>query len=112
MRQVPPIVAQLTPGFEAWVVGSAATPGIDLAKVRDFDILVPYAHWVGAAMLIPADAKPNTLGGWKFSVVMNGYQIVIDVWPGDLGWLMTNDMAKAAWHPRSGTRLFKVEEGK
>jgi len=39
-------------------------------------------------MLIPKDAKPNTFGGWKFNVMMDGYQITIDVWPGDLGWLM------------------------
>lgn len=110
MRQVPQIVAQLTHGFEAWVVGSAARKDTDLSKVRDFDILVPFSQWVGAAMLIPADAKPNTFGGWKFNTVMNGYQIVIDVWPGDLGWLMCNDMAKAAWHPRSGARLVKVED--
>jgi len=31
----------------------------------------------------PKDAKPNTFGGWKFNVMMDGLQITIDVWPGD-----------------------------
>ena len=110
MRQVPSVVAQLTHGFEAWIVGSAAKAGADLSKVRDFDILVPYSHWTQAAMLIPPDAKPNTFGGWKFTTVMNGYQITIDLWPGDLAWLLTNHMAKYAWHPRSGTRITKEIE--
>lgn len=107
MRKVPSIVAKLTHAHEAWIVGSAAMPGVDLGKVRDFDILVPYANWTAAAMLVPDDAKPNTFGGWKFTTTMNGYQIVVDLWPGDLAWLMTNHMAKWAWHPRSGTRLKK-----
>ncbi len=109
MRQVPSIVVQLTAGFEGWIVGSAAKEGVDLSKVRDFDILIPYANWVQAAMLIPSSAKPNTFGGWKFVTHMNGFEILVDVWPGDLAWFMTNHLAKAAWHPRSGTRLVKTE---
>jgi hypothetical protein len=91
---------------EAWLVGSAAAPGADLTLVRDFDLLVPFHHWVVAAMLIPSDAKPNMFGGWKFINQGN----VIDVWPGDLNWLLLNKAARYALHIRSGTRIGKIDE--
>jgi hypothetical protein len=55
-------------------------------------------------MLIPLDAKVNTFGGFKCKC--GDYEI--DVWPGDLGALMQNQLAKHAWHPRSGARLVKI----
>jgi len=106
MKNLPAIVCQLAHAAEAWVVGSAAAPGADLTTVRDFDILVPFSHWVVAAMLIPHDAKPNKFGGWKFTSFGN----VIDVWPGDLAWLLTNKASQYAWHVRSGVRVSKITE--
>lgn len=107
MRTIPSIVAQLTHGFEAWVVGSSANPKTDLSAVRDWDLLVPYAYWHQAAMMIPAGAKPNTFGGWKFEVVENGYRHTIDLWPGDLCWFLQNSATSWIWQPRSGVRWKK-----
>ena len=101
MHVLPSLVCKLTHAHEAWVVGSAAKPDADHATVRDYDVLVPLTHWQNAAMLIPEDAKPNTFGGWK--CVSEGREV--DVWPGDLAWLMTNRAASWAWHPRTGVRL-------
>ncbi|MDP1712680.1 MAG: hypothetical protein Q8K86_09520 [Candidatus Nanopelagicaceae bacterium] len=69
-------------------------------KERDYDVVVPFYEWGKAAVLIPKNAKPNTFGGWK--CVSEGK--VVDVWPGDLGWLMQNAVLKNVWHPRSGVR--------
>ena len=98
---MPALVCKLAYAHEAWVVGSAAKPEVDHAAVRDYDILVPMDHWRAAAMLIPADAVPNTFGGWKCQ--SEGREV--DVWPGDLAWLMTNHLARWAWHPRTDTRI-------
>lgn len=104
MHSLPALVCKLAHGHEAWVVGSAARPDADLKTVRDFDLLVPFAHWQAAAMLIPADACPNTFGGWK----CQSEGLEVDVWPGDLGQLFTNARMKYAWHPRTGVRVVKV----
>lgn len=101
---MPSLVCKLAYAHEAWVVGSAASPDADHANVRDYDVIVPFEHWRAAAMLIPPDAKPNTFGGWK--CISEGREV--DVWPGDLSWLMTNKAAKWAYHPRTNTRLQSV----
>jgi len=103
MKHLPCIVVKLSV-FDAWIVGSAAAPDCDIATVRDIDLLVPFSHWREAALLMPPDARPNTFGGWKF--VSDGKEI--DVWPGELGSVMTNAAAKWAMHLRSGTRIVKV----
>lgn len=106
MRKLPTLVLKLTHGHEAWVVGSAAAPGADLATVRDFDVLVPYGEWQRAALLLPSDAKPNSFGGWKCQ--SEGREV--DVWPGDLGWLLTNKASQWAWHARTGVRVSVIPE--
>ena len=98
---MPALVYKLAYAHEAWIVGSSAEPNCDLLTVRDFDLLVPFSHWQQAAMLIGREAKPNTFGGWKCKC--EGREV--DVWPGDLAWLMTNKRARWAWHPRTNTRL-------
>jgi hypothetical protein len=98
---IPALVCKLAYAHEAWIVGSAATPDCNHANVRDYDVLVPMDQWRKAAMLIPLDATPNTFGGWKCQ--SEGREV--DVWPGDLGWLMTNYLARWAWHPRTNTRI-------
>jgi hypothetical protein len=101
---LPRIAIKLSHIHEAWVVGSAADPSKDPAFCRDIDILVPLTEWRQAALLIPPDAKPTMFGGWKFT--SDGREV--DVWPGELSWLMTNAKAKWAWHVKSGIRLHKI----
>lgn len=103
-RTMPKIVCALTHNHDAWVVGSAADP--QNANPRDYDVQVPFSEWGKAAHLIPADAKPNAFGGWK--CVSDGVEV--DVWPGELGWIMRQNRSRWAWHPSSGVRL-KKERG-
>lgn len=98
---LPKLVVALCTNFDAWIVGSAADPSND--NPRDIDVLVPIYSWGQACHLIPKNAKVNSLGGWKCFD-----DIEIDIWPGDLGWLMQSSRSKYAWHPRSGIRLQKV----
>lgn len=101
---MPALVHKLTYGHDAWVVGSAANPDADLSKVRDYDILVSMNNWREAALLISENATVNTFGGWKCQ--SEGKEV--DVWPGDLAWLLTNAVVKYAWHPRTNTRIASI----
>ena len=98
---LPKLVIALTHNCDAWIVGSSADPSVE--SPRDWDVIVPFNCWGLAAHLIPRDAKCNTFGGWK----CDSDGVEVDVWPGDLGWLMQHPKAKYAWHPRSGCRLKK-----
>ena len=97
----PPFVMRLTTNFDAWVVGSSAintgTPP------RDWDILVPWHRWHEATSMIPQNATPNSLGGWKFKIE----GVEIDMWPGDLSWLAQQPKFKCARHPRTNTLITK-----
>lgn len=95
---LPKLVLSLTHNFDAWIVGSAADPAN--TSPRDYDVLVPFSQWGPASQLIPRDAVPNSFGGWKCQ--SDGKEV--DVWPGELGWLMTKPKAKYVWHPASDTR--------
>lgn len=53
---------------------------------------------------MPDNAVPNTFGGWKCQ--SEGREV--DVFPGELSWLFTNDLAKYAFHPRSGKRIYSI----
>jgi hypothetical protein len=98
---LPPLVRRLVYGpCQAWIIGSAAQSDAVLDRVRDFDVLVPYAKWPEASLLIPAEAKPNTFGGWK----CESEGRVVDVWPDDIGRLLINNLTKAVWHPHSNQR--------
>jgi hypothetical protein len=99
MKHPPKLVCALAYGHDAWVVGSGAKE--DNADPRDWDVLVPFSEWFAAAMLIPKDAVPNAFGGWK--CMSDGKEI--DVWPGDLGYLLSLSPMSVAWHPKSGTRV-------
>lgn len=98
---LPKLVLALTYNHDSWIVGSAADP--TNTSPRDYDVIVPFSEWGKAAHLIPSDAKPNVFGGWK--CISEGQEV--DVWAGDLGWLMRQAKAKWAWHPSSGVRLKK-----
>jgi hypothetical protein len=102
MKFLPELVAKLTHAHDAWIVGSAANP--DNKTPRDYDVQVPYSEWGKACMLIPKDAKRNSFGGFKCQC--EGLEI--DVWPGELGWIMQRPMCLWAWHPASGIRLNKI----
>lgn len=97
----PKLVLLLTHNHDAWIVGSAADP--QNLNPRDYDIQVPFYEWGPACGLIPHDAKINSFGGLKCQ--SDGFEI--DVWPGDLGWIMQRPKAKWAYHPKSGVRLKK-----
>lgn len=83
---------------DAWIVGNLSEHG----EARDWDVLVSFTNWKEAAALVPVDAKPNSFGGWKF--IEEGF--AIDVWPGDMAWLMTNEKFKTAWHPKTNRKIF------
>jgi hypothetical protein len=103
MNHLPAIVSKLCYAHEAWIVGSAA---LDINNANDYDVLVSFAHWKDAAMLIPEEARPNSFGGWKFT----NDGATIDVWPGDLVWFLTNNIVQAIWHPRSGSRFRRINK--
>ena len=97
----PKLVLALTHCHDAWIVGSGADP--NNKEPRDYDILVPYSQWQKASSLIPMDAKVNTFGGFK--CISDG--IEIDVWAGDIGWLMQRPGCTYVLHLASGIRFKK-----
>lgn len=99
-----PIATKITQQFDAWVVGGAAFPGVENPK--DIDILVPAYRWHEAALVIPPTAEPNSFGGWKF----RDGDTMVDVWPGDLGWIMQNRKTIHVWHPRTGVRFSRSHD--
>lgn len=102
-RTLPEAVCKFCYAHNAWLVGGAARQG---ETPRDYDVVVPFAHWQAAAMLIPRDARPNPFGGWKFT--SEGCEI--DVWPADIGQLMTNAMVVDLYHPQTGARFQRQSE--
>ena len=104
MTVLPALVAQLVYVCDAWIIGSAAAPDADLAQVRDFDVLVPFANWPQAAALIPSTAEPNTFGGWK----CQSFGREVDVWPDSLDRILVRVLNSHIWHPNSGVRWQKV----
>lgn len=95
---LPRLVLALTHAHDAWIVGGAANP--ENEQPRDFDIIVPFSKWQEACMLIPMDATVNHFGGWKCT----SEGVEVDVWCGDIGWLMSKSHCKYAWHVASGNR--------
>lgn len=98
MRSLPRIVNLLCHLHDAWIVGAINEP------IRDYDIIVSFANWREAVVLVPMNAKPNSFGGWKFT----DEEKTIDVWPGEMAWLMTNSAWSTAWHPKTNTTVRKV----
>ncbi len=105
-RALPVLVNQLCHLHGGWIVGSAAKPEVDLAKVKDYDVLIPFSHWKEAAVLVPEAAEVNSFGGWKCPTPEG---VSVDVWPGDLAWVLTNAAAEWAWHPQSGARWMRCD---
>lgn len=94
----PKLVLALTHAHDAWIVGSGADPDNEIP--RDYDVVVPFSNWQEASMLIPMDAAPNHFGGWKCM----SEQVEVDVWPGDIGWIMQRPQMKYIYHLKSGKR--------
>ena len=86
-----------------WIVGSTALPDREELG-SDVDILVPYSSWPTVARLIPDSARVTSQGGWRF--VQDG--VSVDVWPGDLGEMASQEAFVAAWCPKTGKRLLSV----
>lgn len=105
---LPKTILAWTTNFQAWIVGSAADPSNK--NPRDYDVIVPYSEWGRASHLIPKDAKVNSFGGWKF--YDEDYQCEIDVWPGELSFILLYYNAEWAWQPHYGKRfqVFDSEE--
>ncbi len=102
MRTLPKIVTQLCHLHDAWIVGRL--PEREDEEPRDYDVMVTFENWRKAVVLVPADARPNSFGGWKF---MDEGRTV-DVWPGDMAWVMSNAHWKAAWHPKTNTKVGRL----
>lgn len=99
MTNLPKLAFKIGINCNAWIIGSAADPQVNLATVRDIDIIVPFVNWHQAAALIPNYAFPNTLGGWKVPDT-----IPLDIWPDDLSRVMASSKTKFLWHPFSDIR--------
>lgn len=88
---LPRTVLLLSHHHDAWIVGSAANPTVE--KPKDYDVLVPFRNWQAASAMIPSFAVPNRFGGWNFDA--DG--ATMDVWPGDLSWVMQYHKCEWAW---------------
>lgn len=82
-----------------WILGGAAVPGA--SEIKDLDIMVEHHYWFLASSLIPREARVNTLGGFKWEEE----GLSIDMWPDELSRLVVRPKFKAAWHPKTDTRL-------
>lgn len=98
---IPSIVKQFSTNFGGWVIGSGCQE-----NPKDWDVLIPFSEWNRAAHLIPKDAKPNTFGGWKFTV--DG--VDIDVWPGELSFICNQAKFTEAWCPATGRRIKRSDQ--
>lgn len=103
-RVLPELVCKLCYSHGAWIVGGACVSD----EPRDWDVCVPLTRWKEACMLLPRDARVNAFGGLK--AVSEGQ--TIDVWPAELGDLMTNEQVQELWHPQSGARFSRSKSKK
>jgi len=93
-----PTSARKICNFGAWVVGGAILDD----DPKDIDLLIPWEHWPVVAALIPQDARPTNLGGWRWDE--DG--VTIDVWPDRLSRLLSRPgILTEAWHPLTGTHV-------
>lgn len=109
LANLPSLVRILCANHDAWIMGGAATVLLEsnggrdrekLDSVRDWDVHVPFHSWQAASHLIPKVAFPNRFGGWKITE----QDTVIDIWPGDLGQIVSGfQEAVHCIHPSSGT---------
>ena len=80
MKKLPTSIAILCRSG-AYIVGSYANYLIGTRKeFKDYDLIVPPDKWYIVSLLISKDAKINSYGGWKFTVLNNS----IDIWPSSI----------------------------
>lgn len=79
----------------SFVIGTYADP--DSKEDKDIDIAVTLSEWFTLAPFIPKDASPNSFGGWKFNTDEG---IEVDIWPEDIGKLMTTPNVKYMYNLR------------
>ena len=102
--KLPKVVMRLTHNFDAWIVGGAAAP---IPKEGcDIDVLIPFHRWHEASIITnDIDITINSFGGYRFESEGKS----IDMWPGDLSWILQRPKLKYAWHPASGRRFGIIE---
>ena len=103
LKQLPTLIRVWATNNGVWVVGSGAHINASIDNLKDIDILVPFHEWHSIAPYIPKDAKPNSFGGWKFTTE----GIEVDVWPGDVRFLLTSPLTEYVWHPSTDFRYVK-----
>ena len=106
IKDLPTLIRVWATNNNIWVVGGAADINATVETVEDIDILVPFHNWHSLAPYIPKDAQPNSFGGWKFTTE----GIEVDIWPGDIGFLLTSPLTKYVWHPATNFRYIKCGE--
>lgn len=99
-RDLPRFLRRLSAVADCWLVGSAAFAP-EGTSPKDWDVVVTPETWATAAVLIPADARPNTHGGWKFQV--DGVEF--DVWPDRIERLCLRPLFSGGVHLSSGFEL-------
>jgi hypothetical protein len=104
LKQLPSFIRIIATNNEVWIVGGAADINASIERLKDIDVLVPFHAWHAIAPHIPKDAKPNSFGGWKFTTEEG---VVIDIWPGDIGFLLKSHLTKYVWNPGSNLRYMK-----
>lgn len=107
----PPLVRSLCWGHDAWIVGSTAQALVENKSVSgDYDIVVPWKNWTGAALECTSffgsnsgqNLMANYFGGWK---IIDKENIEYDVWPDTLDRYLTQcpiHLRVVAVHPQSG----------
>lgn len=100
--EVPVSVLLFAEQYGCWLVGSRGTTQTAINEDSDWDLIVPFHLWHPAARCIPSDAKPTTLGGWRFT----GHDgAKIDIWPDSIGRVLIQHPSVGAYHLNSGTRI-------
>lgn len=83
LAKLPQTIRDFSDVATIWIVGSAALWLVDeeSPEPRDFDVIVPLAHWPSVSRLIPWKTPSNHFGGFKITDE-NGVEI--DVWGTEL----------------------------
>lgn len=103
---LPSWVRAICTNHDAWIVGGGANPYLT-EPPRDWDVLVPFDQWNVVAAALSNNhpgAGLNSFGGIKVTSATEA----VDIWPGDLSFVMRQAKARWAWHPPTDTRISKL----
>jgi len=98
-KHFPDLVVKLVYSCNGWVFGSAC----ETDNPRDYDVFIPLSYWRRATMLIPKDAKINSMGGFK--CLSEGKEV--DVWTGEMSDMLASRFFKCAYHPITDIKIKK-----